>query len=207
MIEIHLKGLGKKYNANWVFRGIHYIFKSPGAYAILGNNGSGKSTLLQMLSSRLTQTEGEMLWINKGTTVKPEEVYRYYSMAAPYQDLIEEYTVAEHYHFHAKLQPFLPGISEDTFMRMLALPGINGKAIKYFSSGMKQRVKLALAILSDVPLLLLDEPCSNLDKQGTEWYRELIGYRLGNCLITVCSNHQPAEIAFCGEHILINDFK
>ncbi len=206
-MEIQLSGIGKKYNANWIFRGIDITFEFPGAVAILGNNGSGKSTLLQLLSSRLTPTEGEISWRTEGKEIPPEAVYRYYAMAAPYQDLIEEFTLAEHYQYHARLQPFLPGITQDGFTKLLALPGTGGKPIKYFSSGMKQRVKLALAILSDVPLLLLDEPCSNLDKQGMEWYSELISSRPGKCLIAVCSNHQSEEITFCSGHILMNDYK
>jgi ABC-type multidrug transport system ATPase subunit len=81
------------------------------------------------------------------------------------------------------------------------------KPIRQFSSGMKQRVKLVLAILSDVPMILLDEPTMNLDKAGIEWYLELIKKFAGNRTIMICSNLHQTESAFAAGSLQIEDYK
>ena len=91
-------------------------------------------------------------------------------------------------------------------LKTLALKGAEQKAIKYFSSGMKQRVKLALAVFSDTPLLLLDEPTSNLDEQGIAWYRSLISKYGVNRTLVVCSNQQH-EYDYCTHQLQLADYK
>ena len=80
------------------------------------------------------------------------------------------------------------------------------KLIRYFSSGMKQRVKLALAFCADTPLLMLDEPTANLDAQGSNWYLQLIEQFAAGRLTIICSN-QPNEYAFCKNRLNLLDFK
>ena len=195
-MKIELKNIGKKYNREWIFRGIDFTFESPGAYAILGNNGSGKSTLLQLISSRIIPASGKVLYSQHNQDIEDEQMYRYFSLAAPYQELLEEFTLPEMLDFHAKLKPLFSGISPANFIQRIGYPHLEHKQIRYYSSGMKQRVKLALAILSDVPLVLLDEPCSNLDRQGMHWYAGLVEEYSLNRLFIVSSNHQKEEISF-----------
>jgi ABC-type multidrug transport system ATPase subunit len=75
--------------------------------------------------------------------------------------------------------------------------------VKNFSSGMKQRLKLTLAIMSDTPLLLLDEPLSNLDENGATWYQQMVRDFAGDRTIVVCSNMNEKEIGFCHEKIFL----
>lgn len=206
-MEIILDNIGKKFNRDWIFRGIHAEFRSGTATAILGTNGSGKSTLLQVISGKLSPTEGSLNYLNNGQKIEIESLYRHISMASPYLELIEEYTLDEHYQFHAGLKPLLSGVTVKLFLEILGFQRVQGKAIRYFSSGMKQRVKLALAFLSDSDLLLLDEPCANLDAQGMEWYAGLYEKYAGNRLVLVCSNHQSEEISFCSSTLNVNDYK
>lgn len=206
-MQISLNDIGKRYNRDWIFRKITMEFIAGEAYAILGTNGSGKSTLLQILSGKIIPTEGDVHYKMNGKDLSVEEVFRYLAFATPYQELIEEYTVSEMLHLHQQLKPLYNGIREKEFLEVLEFKRIKDKQIRYFSSGMKQRVKLALAILSDVPLVLLDEPCSNLDQQGVAWYHELIERYRGDRLFFVCSNHQEEETAFCTGAISVNDYK
>jgi len=206
-MEITLENIGKKFNRDWIFRGIDAAFKPATATAILGANGSGKSTLLQVISGKLSPSEGRLNYIHNGQTVEIEKLYRHISMASPYLELIEEYNLHEHYQFHAGMKPVLAGVTEELFLELLGFQRVQGKAIRYFSSGMKQRVKLALAFLSQSDLLLLDEPCSNLDAQGMEWYAGLYEKYAGNRLVLVCSNNQEEEIAFCTATLNVNDYK
>jgi ABC-type multidrug transport system ATPase subunit len=206
-LKIELQNIGKKYNREWIFRGVNYTFESPGSYAVLGNNGSGKSTLLQLISSRTIPAEGNIQYSLDGQGVAVENVYRYFAIAAPYQELLEEFTLPEMLDFHCKLKPLFKGIKSRDFMNRIGYPHLEHKQLRYYSSGMKQRVKLALAILSDVTLVLLDEPCSNLDRQGMEWYLQLIEEFKQDRLFIVCSNHQKEEISFCASSLVVNDYK
>lgn len=206
-MQIILNNIGKKFNRDWIFRGINITFNPSTASSILGTNGSGKSTLLQVISGKLTPTEGSIQYVHQDKEIDVEKLYRHISMASPYLELIEEYNLHEHFAFHSGLKPLLPGVNEKLFIEMLNFPRVQGKAIRYFSSGMKQRVKLALAFLSDSDLLLLDEPCANLDRQGMEWYAGLYEKYAGNRLVLVCSNHQNEEISFCTSALNVNDYK
>ena len=80
------------------------------------------------------------------------------------------------------------------------------KQIRYYSSGMRQRVRLAQAIFSDTPLVLLDEPCTNLDVDGIVLYRQLIEDHCKGRLVIVSSNDRQ-EYEFCDETINIMEYK
>lgn len=206
-MEITLDKISRRYNSEWIFRNVSYSFTSGNSYAVLGSNGSGKSTLLQIISGHLHPSSGTISYKIDGTELPVDDIYRYVSISGPYLELIEEFTLEEMVAFHLKFRKFRNEIDSKQFIEITRLGRNRNKALKYYSSGMKQRVKLAVAILSDVPLVLLDEPASNLDAAGIAWYRELItAYSAGRIFI-ICSNSQPAEYDFCRESILINDYK
>jgi len=204
-MTIDLKNAGRRFNQEWIFRDITYQFITGGKYAILGPNGSGKSTLLSMLMGNLTPSEGIVSY-HADKPIPVEELYKYISFAAPYLDLIEEFTLQETIQFHFKFKAFHKGMNADTVLDRLGLAKSQDKALKYFSSGMKQRTKLALACCSDTPILLLDEPTSNLDLQGMKWYKDLIHEFTDNRLVVVCSN-QEAEYGFCEQLLQVTDYK
>lgn len=204
---IHLQDIGKRYRLDWIFKGVTLGFQSGRRYALLGPNGSGKSTLMKVISGHLTPSRGSITFEqNAEKPLPPEEVYRYISYAAPYIELIEELTLEEALRFHAGLKPLLPGIGPAQVYEMLALPRTRQKEIRYFSSGMKQRVKLALAVCSDTPVLLLDEPATNLDVQGVEWYKQLIGQFAADRLVIIASN-DPHDAEFCAHHVQVMAYK
>ena len=205
-MTIRLEKAGKRYRMEWVFRHLDYSFEQGKRYAILGPNGSGKSTLLKVLSGFLTPSRGKVLHLRDGKPVPREEVYRSVGIAAPYVELIEEFTLLESIRFHRRFKPFLPGWTEQEVLGLLPFAAQKHKEIRYFSSGMKQRLKLALALCSDTPIVLLDEPGTNLDVQGQEWYLGLVDRLSGGRLLIVASNVQ-ADVAFCEERLEIINFK
>ena len=205
-INISLQNVGRRFNRDWIFRGIDYNFTGGESYAILGPNGSGKSTLLQILNGSLSPSTGDIAFLNNGDKIDIEKVFNYLSLAAPYLELIEEFSLEEVIDFHFKFKPYKAGITKDKVIELLSLPGGKNKLIRYFSSGMKQRLKLALAFCSDTPLLLLDEPTSNLDNQGIEWYLNLVEQFAKGRLTIVCSN-QEHEYSFCRHRLSISDYK
>lgn len=205
-MTIELKNAGKRYRLDWIFRGVDYTFNAGERYAVLGPNGSGKSTLLKVLSGHLTPSKGKVVFQKGGRDVEPEAVYRHISYAAPYIELIEEFTLEEALKFHAGLKPLLPGFTPARLYELLALPRSRSKEIRFFSSGMKQRVKLALAVCTAAPVLLLDEPATNLDVQGVEWYKNLIAEYAADRLVVIASN-DPHDADFCPVHLNILDYK
>jgi ABC-type multidrug transport system ATPase subunit len=138
--------------------------------------------------------------------IAPEDAFRYISIAAPYLELIEEMTAIEFLKFHQKFKPLLPGWEFEKIISIVGLEKAAKKQIRYYSSGMKQRIKLAQAIFSDTPVVLLDEPCTNLDVEGVELYQQLIGNFSKNRLVIVSSNDLQ-EYSFCDNSISILDYK
>jgi len=206
-LKITLKDIGRRYNNEWIFRHINYTFESGKSYAILGHNGSGKSTFLKVLSSSLTPSEGELFYHYGDEFLDVDQVYQQLSLAAPYVELIEEFTLMELIDFHFKFKSYLPSFDKEAVISLLGLEHALDREIRFFSSGMRQRVKLALACCSASSLVMLDEPTSNLDSSGEEWYLTLIERtKLKSRILVVCSN-QKKEYAFCDEHISILDFK
>lgn len=206
-MKIILDKVGKKYNYEWIFRNVNLEISPETPLAVTGSNGSGKSTLLQIISGHMLPSEGQLRFIDSTTDIKDEDVYKHISIAAPYLELIEEFTIPELVKFHLQFKKFLGNIDLDAFLEITGLYSSRNKAIKYFSSGMKQRVKLALAILSNTGVVLLDEPCSNLDAKAVEWYQNLIHDYSKSRTIIVCSNLLKHEYEFCNTFISINDFK
>ena len=205
-MRIKLSHAGKRFNREWIFRNAILEFDNPGAYAITGPNGSGKSTLLQCIGGMLQLSEGTIAFEKKDTAVPAENTSRPISFCAPYLDLIEEMTLAEFLAFHNRFKAFLPPFSIAEIIRTIGLEAATGKQIRYFSSGMKQRVKLAQAIFSDTDVVLLDEPCSNLDQKGIDLYHHLVAFHCKDRLVIVCSN-DPVEYAFCTELVEMSRLK
>jgi ABC-type multidrug transport system ATPase subunit len=204
-MEIALEKAGRRFNQEWIFRNLSCRFMSGQHYAVLGANGSGKSTLLSVILGSLTLSEGSVRYTDT-TAVRVEDFYKYVSFAAPYLDLIEEFTLEETVDFHFRFKGFYPGMDKAAVLEVLQLSAARDRPLKYFSSGMKQRARLALACCSDTPVLLLDEPTSNLDRQGMAWYHDLIGRYAAGRLVVVGSN-QEQEYSFCNHFVHMEDYK
>ena len=218
-VEIILSDTGKRFNRDWIFRHFTFTFSPGKSYAITGSNGSGKSTLLQAIAGSLYVSEGKLAYQKeeKGKesqvsenkqqeVIEAERIYQYISIAAPYLELIEEMTAKEFLLFHHQFKPLTTIVGIEEILSLIGLEKAVDKQIRYFSSGMKQRIKLAQAIFSDVPVLLLDEPCTNLDKAGYTLYHSLINNYCVKKLIIVSSNDSQ-EMDYCDEKINILDFK
>jgi ABC-type multidrug transport system ATPase subunit len=228
-MQITLNNVGKRFNREWIFRRFTYQFQLGKKYAITGPNGSGKSTLLQVIAGSLTYNEGTVeisngqwamgnrQWaINNMQSLKEQQItnenlYRQISIAAPYLELIEEMTAKEMLHFHAQFKPLLlsegeESLSIEEILQTVGLQNAINKQIRYYSSGMKQRLKLAQVFFSNTPILLLDEPTTNLDTDGIALYHHLINTYTKNKLVIVSSNDKQ-EYDFCEEVIGIGGYK
>ncbi|HMD01215.1 MAG TPA: ABC transporter ATP-binding protein [Ferruginibacter sp.] len=208
MTKISLQNLGKRYNREWIFRNLSYDFFSGKSYAITGPNGSGKSTLLQVIGGALMHNEGTISYSDptreQADGSSPGVPYQRISIAAPYLELIEEMTANEMLSFHSQFKSFTR--SENEILEAVGLSDASRKQIRYFSSGMKQRLKLAQAFFSDTPILLLDEPTTNLDEDGIALYHQLVADHTIDRLVLVSSNDKQ-EYGFCGDTIDIAMYK
>ena len=229
-MTISLSDAGKRFNRDWVFRHFNYTFNTGNSYAIVGPNGSGKSTLLQAIGGAIGLSEGKLMVSSESvrpetagvseelsgvrrqsSVVRPEteeadNIYKHLSIAAPYLEAIEEMTVTEFLQFHQTFKPLLPVLSIQEIISVVGLENASAKQLRYYSSGMKQRVKLAQAVFSDVPVILLDEPCTNLDSSGIALYQQLIDTYCKDRLVIVSSNDE-AEYGFCKERVSMLGYK
>lgn len=201
-MKIMLIDAGKRFNRDWIFRHLDYEFLPRQHYAITGPNGSGKSTLLQVIAGAIAISEGTVRY----SECPPDQAYRYLSLSAPYLDLVEEMTATEFLRFHHSFKPLLPALSIYDALTAVGLAGAAQKQIRFFSSGMKQRLKLAQALFSDTSVILLDEPCTNLDAEGIALYQALVRKYAGDRLVIVSSN-DPQEYDFCPEIIRMMEYK
>lgn len=205
---IKLTNIGKRYNTEWIFRKVDHEFSNNNNYVILGANGSGKSTLLQVIAGNLVPSEGETIYKDDGDKIiLQENIYQYLSFASPYLELFEDLTLTESIELQAKFKPFYEGLNTKQIIELAELEKAKDKQLKYYSSGMKQRVRLTLAILCNTPLLLLDEPAANLDKKAITWYQKLVEQYSKNRLIIVASNQQEYEYPFCNKQLSVEEYK
>jgi ABC-type multidrug transport system ATPase subunit len=203
-VKIVAEKIGKKYNKEWIFRNLSLVLQHNQSIAITGANGAGKSTFLQLLAGTTPASEGKITYKNDKLNFPAEEYYKYISYAAPYLELIEEMTIRELANFHKNFKPFSENISTEEFLQKIVLEHAADKEIRQLSSGMKQRVKLGLALFSRTPIVMLDEPTTNLDNKGIDWYLNEINQQLNKRIIIISSN-QKHEYDFCEDILKIQD--
>jgi ABC-type multidrug transport system ATPase subunit len=186
-VEIILDHIGKKFGRNWLFQSISATIHSNHLAAITGRNGSGKSTLLQLIMGYQVPSQGKVI-INPHKPIESSELHKSISFVAPYLELPEELTLEEFLQFHFQFKKAAISFSE--MLSLASLSDAKHKQLRHFSSGMKQRVKLIAAFYAQTPILLLDEPTSNLDEAGINWYQTTLATQLGTRTIIVASNAQ-----------------
>lgn len=207
-VQITLDDVGKRFRYEWIFRNLSTTFESGKSYALLGSNGSGKSTLMKILSGHLSPSSGKISFNINEKRQDEDNIYKHISYAAPYIELIEELTLTEMINFHTKFKPLNNNLTTNDLIDILNFEKSRNKEIRYFSSGMKQRLKLVIAICSDSPILLLDEPTTNLDAQGVAWYRQLMNrFTEGANRLTIVASNIEHDYDFCHKILNIENFK
>lgn len=205
-VTISVEGLSKRFNREWIFRNFTYEFKPGNVYAVTGPNGSGKSTLLSILWGQVPPTSGTLKYNNTAVEIPVEEMYQHVSIAAPYMDLIEDFTLRETLEFHFKLKKVRGNLSHEELLEILYLSNSRDKYIRNFSSGMKQRLRLGLALFTEARLLFLDEPGSHLDQTAFQWYRDQLANVPVDSTVLIGSN-DPTEYETASNIIDLKDYK
>ncbi len=186
-MEIQLNQIWKRYTTGWILRDISMHLNPNDRLAISGHNGSGKSTLINIISGYLSYTKGDIRYALGGKEISRDNIHEYLAMSAAYSRLDEEFTVSEIYRHYSVFKSFMTG-SEDEFLEISDFKKEKNRLIQSFSSGMKQRLSLALALTMDVPLLIMDEPTSFLDDTRKDWYRNLVSRFCQNKTVIIASN-------------------
>ena len=194
-MQIELQNIGKKFGGKFIFRQLNRTFQSGEHVGIVGQNGSGKSTLVQIISGDLSASEGVVIYEG----IPSDQIWKQVSICSPAMGLYEDFTLLEHLQFTHGLKPFESSYSVKEIPEILQLEKHANKALKYFSSGMKQRVKLGTALLSDVSCVFLDEPCAHLDKEAEKWFSEFVISSKKNKTIIVASNASETELTGCSD--------
>ncbi len=189
-MRITAKNLSKRFNREWIFKDLNYEFTTPGTYAIIGPNGSGKSTLLQVLWGQMVPTAGTLLYESNQQEILQPDFFKHISVATPYMDLIDEFTLIEMVKFHFSFKEIRDNRSIDDLIELFGLSHARDKAIGNFSSGMRQRLKLGIAFYSNCDALFLDEPTTNLDRKAIDWYSKHLEQVPNSTLIFIASNQE-----------------
>lgn len=205
-MELRFEQVGRRFGRDWIFRGVNARISDNQHAIFVGPNGSGKSTLLQIASGFLSPSEGEVIFFGLNGRISGNDVHQCISYAAPYLDLYEDLTLAEAIDFHLRFRKLRNDWSSDQVMQFMELARHRDKAIRNFSSGMRQRVRLALAILTDSAVLCLDEPTSNLDRNAVSWYRNLLEQHSTDRIVLVSTNHNTDDYLRADVTLQINSF-
>ncbi len=202
-ISLHIENLSKKFGTHWVLKAINLNIYPTEKIAILGSNGSGKSTLLRIIAGFLYFNKGVLAWKEESTGELIESPNFAYS--APYLDLFEHLTVKEHFEFHFKQKSCVEDLSMEEIIGLGKFEDYQQKQIRQLSSGVRQRFKNTLAILSKSDVLFLDEPCSNLDENNIQHFQNLASQFTKNKMVVVASNN-PVEYDFlCSKEFRIEN--
>lgn len=195
-MDLYIQKLTKAFNKHIVFSDLTFTVSSGQRLAITGSNGSGKSTLLKILSGATLASTGDIRYTLNERIIPEDQIYKYVHFVAPYNTVIEELTLKELFELHQRLGLLTSFRNFNDWFLKLNYTFVAEQQIKLYSSGMKQRVKLALALLDNRPLILLDEPGSNLDGQGKEWLSTMLGQVHKDQTLIIASNDH-VEISYC----------
>ncbi|WP_268036642.1 ABC transporter ATP-binding protein [Algoriphagus sp. PAP.12] len=206
MLKIQIEEASKRFQYEWIFKNLTLSLQSGDRLAVTGSNGSGKSTLLKCLAGSIPLSSGKVSYNLNGAEIPDTDWFKQLTIAAPYLELPEEFTLEELLDFHFKFKSPKQGLDISEMLEILYLSDHRNKLVSQFSSGMKQRVKLGLSLFSDVSIVFLDEPTTNLDKKGVSWYLDLVEKYTKDQILMICSN-EPREFEFCQEKLVLEDYK
>lgn len=194
-MRITLNEVGKKFYQRWVFRGISFDIGQGDLLALTGSNGSGKSTLMRIIAAQLKPNEGQVSYTLENELLPSADIYKHISWSGPYIDLYPDLNLREMFVLHFRFKRCLLPDFQQAF-DLLELSEHAEKPLRFYSSGMLQRCKVGLALFTDTPFLLLDEPTSNMDTKNAAKILQMIQtYRQHRLLILASNMEREYESA------------
>ncbi len=205
--SLRVTGLGKSFNRRMIFSGISFELQGNQSITITGRNGSGKSTLMKIIAGVLAASRGDVGVSHGGTAVSKAELHTILGFVSPYLQLYDEFSGAE----NLELAQEIRGSAADRSLIRQALDRVGlgqrgNDLLRTYSSGMKQRLKYAAALIHRPPILLLDEPTSNLDDNGKAIVHEIIREQREHGLLIVATNERD-ELGLCDSILVLDEEK
>jgi heme exporter protein A len=204
-MKITINKLAKIYNSKKVFSSISWQPEPGKCNLVTGPNGSGKSTLLRLICGLEKPSAGSIKITFNNDELSVSEIRKVTGLVTPDLALYRHLTARENMLFFAKLGGSFP--TEKELCEILVKVGLAGSIdypLAVFSTGMKQRLKLAYAIFHEPALLLLDEPNTNLDDEGKIVVNSIISEYKSKSMVIIATNDQE-EVRQYGENILFLD--
>jgi heme exporter protein A len=201
-ISITVQGVAKDFNRRPIFKDISFSLSSPGSIAITGKNGAGKSTLSKILAGLVSATRGSIAYSVDGKPTGIEEFKHLIGFVSPYLNLYDEFTAIENLNILSRIRT-VSSSKDERIKELLLLVGLWNRRDDFvgtFSSGMKQRLKYAFALLHTPPVLILDEPTSNLDDEGMEVVKHMIQEQLKSNILVIATNNRE-EAHWCTQQL------
>jgi heme exporter protein A len=207
-VTITATGIAREFDRRPVFKDISFSLSTPSSLAITGENGAGKSTLSKILAGVLSATEGSILYSADGTAVNIEEFKHRIGFVSPHLNLYDEFTALENLQLLSRIRASNRQ-NDRRINKLLSLVNLRHRRndlVGTFSSGMKQRLKYAFALLPEPAVLILDEPTSNLDAEGVEFVTQIIKrQKKRGILVLATSDKKEAE--WCTKKIQLKSSK
>lgn len=205
--NVILKNVRKNFGPLLVFDSISFELSVGDSLAITGRNGSGKSTLVKIIAGLLSQSSGEVTYQLNGKKIDKLDWFKYVGFVAPYLQIYDEFSGYENLEMLAKIR----GLKnyKDKIYEILSRVNLFSRKddlVRGYSSGMKQRLKYALALLHEPPLLILDEPTSNLDPEGVEMVWTIAEEQKRKGILIIATN-EPGELKVCEKVINLDELK
>ena len=208
MVHLVAEHIGHRFGRRVLFRSLAFSLDGGESLAVTGANGSGKSTLLSIVAGLRRPVRGRVRLEDAGTPVPDEERPLRAGLVAPYLNVYDGFSARENLAFIARARR-LPEV-EQRIQAMLDLVGLADRAddfVAAYSSGMKQRVKFAAALLPAPPLLLLDEPTSNLDEAGRAMVDRVITHQRERGGVLLLATNNREEAAWCDRELCVEDYR
>lgn len=205
-MKIEFQSVSKRFAYEWIFRDLNYTINASDKIGVIGPNGSGKSTLIRVLLGTIDPSQGKMAFAQNNKVISVNDLYSRVSFTAPYMGIPDNMTIEELLKFHFKFKKPKEGISLSEIPKLAYLDNNKHKLIRQFSSGMKQRFKLALAMCTQSDLLVLDEPTTNLDVEGKQWFQDTLEKYLDKRSLVIATN-ETDDLKLVDKKLNILDFK
>ncbi len=176
-----------------LFEGLEFALESGAMLLLEGRNGCGKTSLMRAIAGMLSLETGEVLW-NDVPVLKQRQVFHGALVWLAHRTGLKgDLNMIENLHFEQSLRPQARRDPEEVYLR-LNIERLKRLPLRSLSAGQQRRVALARMLLADVPLWLMDEPFTNLDREGRKLVMELVEEHLGRGGLCVMAAHQDVDI-------------
>lgn len=203
-MNLKAQSIEKYFGEKLIFKGINFSIHRGQSLAITGPNGSGKTTLIRILCGLIRPSGGRVIYEIGGEVVNGHHIYRYIGLVGPYLELYEELTAFENLSFFAKMRNLKE--SHVIIMDLIERIGLSGREkdpVKNYSSGMRQRLKYAFALLHQPQVLILDEPTSNLDAEGSSMVYDIMKEQKKKKILILATNDE-SDLKYGDYQIAVN---